>query len=196
MSIRTKAQPSGGSSREPMDRARELVAFWHGRWGACERLNDVPWDSLWLFPWVDDLAIFDVVDHGTDFRARQMGEQLEAFLGGAFSGTMLSEFPLPHRQRLRQVLLRASMVRAPAVERHDSLIDGHVRSCIACAIPVSGGYYQPTHLLLAVFSPAGPARPISGRFPPTGEFGIGPSQNFPRRSNSTLSRYSTWTAGS
>ena len=183
MSIRTNAQPKGGLSHEPADRVRELFAFWHGRWGACERLNDVPWDALWLFPWADDLAIFDLVDRGADFRAGQMGERLEAFLGGAFSGAMLSEFPLPYRQRLRQVLLRASMIRAPAAERHDWLIGGHVRSCIACAMPVSGGYYQPSSLLLAVFSPADPPRSNSRGFLPVGELRIKPS---PRRSTSAV----------
>jgi hypothetical protein len=151
VSISTSLQPRDDLSREPLIRARELVAFWYALWGSCERLNDVPLDSRWLLPWADDLAIFDVVDHGTDFRARQMGSELGVFLGGVCPGDMLSDFPLPYRQRLRQVLLRASISRAPVAEHYNWLVDGQVRSCLACAMPVSGGFYQPSHLLLAVF---------------------------------------------
>jgi hypothetical protein len=151
VSIGTSPQPTDDFGREPLIRARELVAFWHALWGSCERLNDVPLDSRWLHPWADDIAIFELVDHGADFRTYQVGGALEAFLGGVGSGTMLSEFPLPYRQRLRQVLLRAAVSRAPAAEPYNWLVEGDVRSCIACAMPVAGGFYRPSRLLLAIF---------------------------------------------
>ena len=151
MSIGANPQPKDDLSREPLIRARELVAFWHALWGSCESLNDVPFDARWLAPWADDIATFEVIDHGADFRTDQMGGELDAFLGGVDPGTMLSEFPMPYRQRLRQVLLRAAMIRAPAAENYNWLVAGHVRSCIACAMPVAGGFYRPSHLILAIF---------------------------------------------
>jgi hypothetical protein len=151
VSIGTSPQPADDLGREPLIRARELVAFWHALWGSCERLNDVPLDSRWLHPWADDIAIFEIVDHGADFQTHQVGSELDAFLGGVGAGTMLSEFPLPYRQRLRQVLLRAAVTRAPAAEPYNWLVAGDVRSCIACAMPVAGGFYRPSRLLLAIF---------------------------------------------
>lgn len=151
MSFGTNPRPTDDLSREPLIRARDLVAFWHALWGSCERLNDVPLDSRWLDPWADEVAIFELIDHGADFRMHQVGSALEAFLGGVGSGTMLSEFPQPYRQRLRQVLLRASIIRAPAAESYNWLVEGAVRSCIACAMPVAGGFYRPSRLLLAIF---------------------------------------------
>jgi hypothetical protein len=151
VSIDTNPQPTDDFSREPLIQARELVAFWYALWGSCERLNDVPLDPRWLDSWADDIAIFELVDHGADFRTHQMGSELEAFLGGVGAGTMLSEFPLPYRQRLRQILLRAVVIRAPSAQCYNWLVGGHVRSCIACAMPVAGGFYQPSRLLLAIF---------------------------------------------
>jgi hypothetical protein len=135
---------------EPSSKARGLLAHWHERWGACERLSDVPLNRRGLSPWFDDLAVFELVDHGDDFRLREIGENLAALLRCNCNKTNLSEFQLPFRHRLRQILLRAAMIRAPAVECYDWLIDGLVRSCIVCAMPIAGGFYQPSQLLLGV----------------------------------------------
>jgi len=135
---------------ERSSEARGLLAHWHERWGSCERLSDVPMDRGGLSPWVDDPAIFELVDHGDDFRLREIGENLPTLLGCHRNKANLSEFRLSFRQRLRQILLRASMTRAPAVEYYDWLIDGLVRSCIVCAMPIAGGFYQPSQLLLRV----------------------------------------------
>jgi hypothetical protein len=135
---------------EPSSKARGLLAHWHERWGACERLSDVPLDRGRLSAWVDDLAIFELVDHGDDFRLREIGENLAKLLGCHRDAANLSEFRLPFRQRLRQILLRAAMIKAPAVEYYEWLIDGLVYSRIVCAMPIAGGFYQPSQLLLSV----------------------------------------------
>jgi len=184
VSINANSQPGRWIGHEPSTRAHELVAFWHARWGSCERLSDVSFDLRWLNPWADDLAIFERLDYGADFRADQVARQLEAFFGGDCSGAMLSEFPWPYRQALRQVLLRASMIRAPAVEHNTWLVDGHVRSCIICAMPVAGGFYQPSHLLLAVFHKTTELCPVAAAdFPRTfcsaSESAAGASQTLP-----------------
>jgi hypothetical protein len=136
---------------EPLSKARKLTALWHERWGSCERLSDVPLDRSLLFPWVDDLAIFDLVDHGADFRLRAIGGNLIALFDCEFGEPSLSDFPLPYRQTLRQVLLRAAMIRAPATEHYYWLVGGRMSSCIVCAMPIAGGFYQPSQLLLGVF---------------------------------------------
>ncbi len=151
MSIAIPLPPVDGFSDISLSKARELVAFWYARWGACERLSDAPLDPLSLYPWADDLVIFDLVDLGADFRAQQMGRELVTFFGRDCSGTRLSEFPLPYRRILRQALLRASMTRAPMTEHYGWLVDGYLRSCIACAMPVAGGYYHPSQILLSIF---------------------------------------------
>ena len=132
-------------------KARELLAHWHERWGLSERLSDVAFDRELLLPWVDDVALFEPLDRGADFRPVEIGRNLTTLFGDDCSRANLSEFPVAYRQRLRQVLLRATMTRAPATESLDWLADGSVCSAIVCALPVAGGFYQPSRLLLALF---------------------------------------------
>jgi hypothetical protein len=141
--------PAVGSN--PTAMARGLVAFWYERWGACERLSDLPMETRALEPWTDHLAVFGLVDHGADFQVRSLGEKLIPLLGRNWSGSMLSKLPSPLRQDLRQVLLRASMIREPAAEHYDWLIDGRLWSSTACAMPIAGELFQPTQLLLGLF---------------------------------------------
>jgi len=187
VSIATNRLSLGDTSDDPQARARELVALWYAHWGECERLNDLPLDPQWLMPWSDDVALFELVDHGADFRLQQIGEKLEAFFGLDCTTTDVSEFPAAYRQRLRQVLLRAAMIRAPAAEHYDWLVDGWVRSCIVCAMPVAGGLYQPTQLLLGVFYrtlPFGQAAADRAAAPLVANdlVRVAPSTDFPRAS--------------
>jgi hypothetical protein len=145
-----------GIDWDPATKARSLIAFWYERWGACQRFSDQPIELGRLRHWASDIALFDLMDYGADFRARTVGRKLIPLLGGRdWSGSRLSELPSPHRQDLRRILLRASMMRKPTTERYDWLVAGHLcSSCTACAMPVAGELSLPTRLLLGVFCPA------------------------------------------
>jgi hypothetical protein len=110
----------------------------------------------WLNPWASDLAMLEVVDHGADFRIRLITEKMAKFFDCDGSPGQLSDLRSPYRQALRRVLLRAFMMRGPVTENYDWLVNGRLQSCIACAMPIAGGAYQPSAMLLAVF----PRRPI------------------------------------
>ena len=170
---------------DPQARAREFVAAWYMRWGGFERLSDVPLDSEWLLPWSENLGLFEPVDYGSDFRLREIGRTLAAFLGVDHAGVSLSEFPPSYRQELRQVLLRAAMLKAPAVEHHAWLIGGCRRLCIVCALPVAGNLYQPTQLLAGIFSRCWPYQQTTKRL--TQSFSrASPASSPPRRSASAV----------
>ena len=139
--------------------ARGLVAFWYQRWDGRERLSDVSLAPEALDPWADNLGCFDLLDHGVDFRARWFGPSLINLFGYDWSGARLSEMPGAYRRQMRQVLLRASMIRAPAVELFEREAPTPPYSYVACGLPVAGGYLQPTRLLLGLFwRPSVPTR--------------------------------------
>lgn len=141
---------------DPMAQTQELVGFWYAHFCGSERLSDRSLDLRWLNPWANDLAMLEVVDHGADFRIRLMTEKTAQFFDYDGSQSQLSDLRSPYRQALRQVLLRAFMMRVPVTENYDWLVNGRLQSCIACAMPIAGGFYQPSAMLLAVF----PTRPI------------------------------------
>jgi hypothetical protein len=141
---------------DPIAQAREVVGCWYAHFSGSERLTDRSFDMRWLTPWANDLAMLEVVDHGADFRIRLMTEKTAKFFDYDGSPGSLSDLRSPYRQALRQVLLRAFMMRVPVIENYDWLIYGRLQSCIACAMPIAGGVYQPSAMLLAVF----PRRPI------------------------------------
>ena len=62
---------------ESSSKARELFAHWHERWSPSERLSDVPLDRGRLLPWVDDFALFELVDHGDDSPGARQRHQVE-----------------------------------------------------------------------------------------------------------------------
>ena len=140
--------------QDPSAKARGLVAFWNARWGTCERFSDLPIELGGLRFWVDDIALFDLMDHGADFRARMVGRNLISVLGRDWSGSRLSELPSPFRQDLRQVLLRASKLREPVAEHYDWFAENRLWCCTACAMPVAGELFQPTRFLLGIHYPA------------------------------------------
>jgi hypothetical protein len=152
-----------GPYDDPQARAREFIAAWYMRWGGLERLSDVPLESEWLLPWSEDLGLFELVDYGSDFRLREIGRKLAAFLGVDHAGMSLSKFPQSYRQALRQVVLRAAMLKAPAAERHSWLVGDCRRSCIVCAAPVAGNLNQPTQLLTGIFHRSWPQWPTAER---------------------------------
>jgi hypothetical protein len=136
---------------DPASMARSLVEFWYARWSGCERLSDVSVEFSCLHPWTDHLAKFELLNHGADFRARSLGLKLIEFFGHDWSGTKLSEMSSPYRQNIRRMLLRSAMIRQPATEHFEWLVNDHALSCIVCALPIAGGYFQPTQLLLGIF---------------------------------------------
>jgi hypothetical protein len=140
-----------GIGQDPVTRARGLIEFWNTQWRSCERFSDAPIELGRLRPWVDDIALFDLMDYGADFRTRMVGRNLVPVLGRDWSGSKLSELPSPYRQDLRQILLGASMLREPVAERFGWLVDSRLWSCTVCAMPVAGELFQPTRLLLGVF---------------------------------------------
>jgi hypothetical protein len=141
---------------DPVAQAHELVGFWYAHFSGSERLSDQSFDMRWLTPWANDLAILKAVDHGADFRIRLMTEKTAKFFDYDGSQSQLSNLRSPYRQALRQVLLRAFMMRVPVSENYDWLVNGRLQSCIACAMPIAVGAYQPSEMVLAVF----PRRPI------------------------------------
>jgi hypothetical protein len=148
------SSPAGpGVDQDSATKAYGLIAFWHARWGACERLNDLPSDLGRLRLWANDIALFDLMDHGADFRARMVGKNLVPIFGRDWFGARLSGLPSPYRQALRQVLLRASMLREPVAEHCDWLVESRQWSCTTCAMPVAGELFQPTRFLLGIFYP-------------------------------------------
>ena len=151
MAVATTLPCPDRPSDDPQARAREFVAAWYTRWGGFERLSDVPLESEWLLPWSEDLGIFELLDYGSDFRLQQIGGKMAALLGVNDAGASLSGFSPSYRQALRQVLLRAAMLKAPAVEHHDWLVGGCRRLYIVCAVPVAGNLCQPTQLLAGIF---------------------------------------------
>ena len=153
--VRRDISPEQMQMTEPADdpswKARKLLTHWHEHWSSCGRLSDVPLDRGLLLPWVDDLALFELVEHDADFRLCDIGENLAALLGCGRNEMSLSEIQLPFRHKLRQVLLRATMTMAPALEHYEWLIDGSVCSSVVCAVPIARGFHQPSRLILGVF---------------------------------------------
>jgi hypothetical protein len=138
--------------------AREVVGFWYAHFSGSERLSDRSFDMRWLTPWANDLAMLEVVGHGADFRIRLMAEKMAKFFDYGGSPAPLSDLRSPYRQALRQVLLSAFMIRRPVTKNYHWVVNGRLQSCIACAMPIAGGVYQPSAMLLAVF----PRRPFLG----------------------------------
>jgi len=136
---------------DPTTMARQLSAFWLARWGACEHLDDVTVAPETLTPWADHLMTLNLVDYGTDFRIESFGRSLAPLVGPDRPGSLLSNLPAPMRQDLRRIVLQASMLLEPIEERHDWLVDGHVWSGTACAMPIAGSIFQPTRFLLGLF---------------------------------------------
>jgi len=140
-----------GIGQDPVTSARGLIEFWNTQWGTCERFSDAPIELGRLRPWVDDIALFDLMDYGADFSTRMVGRNLVPVLGRDWSGSKLSELPSPCRQDLRQILLCASMLREPVAELYGWLVESRLWFCTVCAMPVAGELFQPTRLLLGIF---------------------------------------------
>ena len=153
-SILPSLRAAPGIRKDPVTKVRGLITFWNAQCGTCERFSDVPIELGRLRLWVDNIALFDLMDYGADFRTRMVGRNLVSVLGRDWSGSKLSELPSPCRQDMRRVLLCASMLRKPVAERYDWLVESRLWSCTACAMPVAGELFQPTRLLLGIFYPA------------------------------------------
>jgi hypothetical protein len=163
------------AGRDPVTMTQTLIAFWRARWGSCERLSDLP-TSGWEFePWGDYLAPFDVVDSGGDFRAGLLGRKLTPVFGRNCSGAILSRFPAPQRQDLRQLLLRALIIRKPVVRHYNWLTEDFLWSCVTCAIPVAGGLFQPSRIAVGIFYRIGQFFPAASVQPG----GLMPATAFP-----------------
>jgi hypothetical protein len=84
-------------NRAEVARVREFVAFCYKQFGTSEHFDFWPIEPERLGSWAEEVVMFDLLDHGTDFQTLMVGKNLIPILGGRdWSGSRLSEVQSPY----------------------------------------------------------------------------------------------------